>query len=65
MAISMKDSSGKQQNGYQYEGSKWEATKWLSVGVPMANYGELWRIMAKVFMANWAKLNCAIRHNSP
>ena len=34
-------------------------------GVPMANYGELWRIMAKVFMANWAKLNCAIRHNSP
>ena len=36
-----------------------------SGGVPMANYGELWRIMAKVFMANWAKLNCAIRHNSP
>ena len=38
---------------------------WVCGGVPMANYGELWRIMAKVFMANWAKLNCAIRHNSP
>ena len=31
----------------------------------MANYGELWRIMAKVFMANRAQHNCAIRHNSP
>ena len=28
----------------------------------MANYGELWRIMAKVFMANRAQHNCAIRH---